>query len=899
MSYGVGRQQMKQTFVAKNLDALGVKPSVSLIFPLEFVNDSASAKWLTGLLNRLFIKELYFRGNILQAAFTNKIIQNSDLNNFDLFFQYQPDIRAYLADHPDQTCNLIKRNIFSTISYRWSIHSWDIALIRFFGRRPEVLDLSDLAGNKAISVNDAQNVQAVFALQVKNGKMVLTDISEQLNRKNGRLALPEKPKGIKQILIIRRYRLQIKDRISQRFNFYNLAHARMLQEIFSVKLKKKFKAYKGLFFDMELIFESLNQQSWPEYDHILENFSNQLLKNIAASWVNGRDAWKVAYEIARKDFFIHELRRDLSKMSTSLKHFIPSDHSLTQRMELNAAFILQIDARKFLPGTPYYRQSLMQIKRMATRRHLEGTPRAPVAIHHLFNRRFSFADKQKHLDQLIASGANHFYFTFLAESCQAKANVLNRLQADNAEFPYYSVWLNRLHQLGHFLQKSVPRCEILALYPLFDTYQDDFLQALQTLEERHLNYALIDLDLFSNDKQCTVNGNRIACNGQTFRVIVLPAVSVLPVATLEKLAKFVEKGGTVLALKNLPRFSLETKKQRTFDNLKKEIWFEGNEPLATSFKKHDSGGRGFYQKDLGRMDSLLEELQPFLKFKIKTSAGAVRFTFQEAEEACYLFIVNTQPQNNVVKIHSPYIGRPYYWNFTEAESVPCPFWYTDPRGLHLKITLMPSESRLLLISKTRSASVRQLYSAELDGVKIMHQGETLFEAEGWRRKEGFAELTVKQDSSLTTVKEKIPDKIPILRISSKNWHLKSKNYEGKAYLGDHSKLYPFGNGSVIYHKIIILERKYTKSYRLFLDLGKVMDWCVLYWNDVFVARSFAPPYVFDISDFVRSGENKLSIGVFYTQANRLAQNCDIFPLREYGLFGPVKIIPYGRIHIKI
>ena len=60
-----------------------------------------------------------------------------------------------------------------------------------------------------------------------------------------------------------------------------------------------------------------------------------------------------------------------------------------------------------------------------------------------------------------------------------------------------------------------------------------------------------------------------------------------------------------------------------------------------------------------------------------------------------------------------------------------------------------------------------------------------------------------------------------------------------------------------------------------------------------------PPYEFDITSLLRPGKNLLTFNIYNILANKLTQKPggirDGLVLKEYGLFGPVRIIPYSYL----
>ena len=90
-----------------------------------------------------------------------------------------------------------------------------------------------------------------------------------------------------------------------------------------------------------------------------------------------------------------------------------------------------------------------------------------------------------------------------------------------------------------------------------------------------------------------------------------------------------------------------------------------------------------------------------------------------------------------------------------------------------------------------------------------------------------------------------------------------------------------------------------------LNLGDVRSWATVFVNDREVARLWCPPYACDISDFVKSGENRLRIEVTSTIYNQLVLDAAKpkadrktwvlggpkadAPLADAGLYGPVTL----------
>ena len=115
---------------------------------------------------------------------------------------------------------------------------------------------------------------------------------------------------------------------------------------------------------------------------------------------------------------------------------------------------------------------------------------------------------------------------------------------------------------------------------------------------------------------------------------------------------------------------------------------------------------------------------------------------------------------------------------------------------------------------------------------------------------------------------------------------------GLTTLGDWSQVGVLANysGGARYDKSFELSEDELKNARVYLSLGKVGASCRVHVNDQVVGELHASPWRIEITDFVRSGANALSIEVYNTLGNFYRN----IPTRyngatESGLIGPVEV----------
>ena len=317
------------------------------------------------------------------------------------------------------------------------------------------------------------------------------------------------------------------------------------------------------------------------------------------------------------------------------------------------------------------------------------------------------------------------------------------------------------------------------------------------------------------------------------------------------------------------------------------------------FTQNEAGGISYFLPSYQHLPSTLQELNRYFIVRIMSQEEkpGIMFTLREDGKIVYMFFLNTNRNKTVsCKVKTRYTGRPYRWNFDLGESQPFGQWHIQKDELYFDLHLQPAESALFVIDRSKSTRIWQLVESDLDGCQIIKQDRDHFVLRGWKREEAAFRLLVGKGKLQEDLNYEVKNKLPILAISSQGWYFESEPYEGKINLGNLSLRFPSLIKPVTYNKIIILKKPYTRGQKLILDLGTVRHWCTLYVNDQFVAQKLTPPWQFDITDYLHEGENRISIQVMNNLSNALSQNSTLdnfrYPLLDFGLFGPVKLIPY-------
>lgn len=890
----------------RNLELQKEESSLSVICPngLPLAEDELTA--LLGWLEKWFIRQILIMGNTSRDSSLFKISSNTKISRFLLFFEFWPDLKPELNKSEASAAAVLQPYLFCTRDYFKRHQAWGKDIFHFYGATPEIFCISQKRATEKINVPNADDVEAIFLINSSELSSfrfeLLRNITTILNRREGLALLQEKVDTTYTLVIFRKAFLFELQFTEYRLNRGNNNLLEQLQKTFRQGYVKSARL-DGMIFDLEKFFRPecacppllpINTKDQDDQTALIS-----LAMEALAQTTMGMPA-SLNFRRFLKRKFDNFTLSGFNTIGGEVKYIIDSASSVISLLQTGSDFIICIDEKQFEPGAPYFRESCLQVRRAASRSAAQHSDCVSIALHDLLNTDFSFAEKKFHLDLLILRGANHFVFNIAAQTGIALPHLYQKLRFLDPDAEHYFDWFAYLQQLGHFMKTGIYRPDALVLYPALDDSFDDFYQAIAQLERFGVSYELTDFDLFNDFSFYVADHKQINFNNNYFSLVILPAISVMPLETLQKLANFYTRGGIIVALGGLPERPDNYNEQDNFEKLLREIWPEESSVSGAVFKLHESGGRGYFQPQIPQFNVLLDEVNSVLRLQLLANRSGIMYRLYETNDAFQLFVMNTdQTYSGEFTLRTKLNGRPYRWNFARAELTIFPNWYYEKQQLCLCMNLLPTQSELLIIDKKQSPNVWQLSESELDGCVLLQQDERSIRLEGWQRKEGNFFLTLCNGQKTKKLSYDVLSKLPVLVVSPKAWYLESAIFSGKINLGDLSLALPTESGEFIYHKIIVIKDVYLQGQKLFLDIGEVKYSCAVFINDQFVERRLWPAPAADITGYVLAGENKISIKIHNNLSNRLAKEdggrMNGFVAESYGLFGPVKIIPYNKL----
>lgn len=358
-----------------------------------------------------------------------------------------------------------------------------------------------------------------------------------------------------------------------------------------------------------------------------------------------------------------------------------------------------------------------------------------------------------------------------------------------------------------------------------DEQMDKFLgkQVIAQVLDAGFNLDFIDADTIDNA-------------GIPYRVLILPAVDRLPVATYAKILDFAQKGGIVIATRRTPATApglMNAEQDSTKLRQLSQTLFQGGVSTAHFFADETALGA-----------ELAKDATPDMK--LSPATPEIGFIHRKLPDGDLYFVANTS--NETKRVHAQFRNAGHHaemWDAFSGEIAGLP----DPGNIELDLEAYGS--RLIFFS-----------DAATDATPQPVRNETLRVDLSRRWKETFGETGLSRDMD---------------RLASWSDDAETRYYSGLATYEkrfdlplDHVLqgtrfLIDFGAGT----RTPLPSPPGEHNMWAYLD-GPVRDAAEVYVNGKLAGVVWHPPFRIDVTDQVRAGSNDLRIVVGNTAINELA-----------------------------
>jgi hypothetical protein len=494
-------------------------------------------------------------------------------------------------------------------------------------------------------------------------------------------------------------------------------------------------------------------------------------------------------------------------------------------------------------------------------------------------------------------------------------------------------------------------------YPQFMPYGE----LGKTLVANGYDFDPVNDDILQN--RARVEDGRIKVRDLTYRFLILPKTTAVPVATMEFVRQFALGGGVVVALDELPSESVGLKDGAQHDTRVKQIVNElfgpdgkgmnqpggGRTYFIASYKipRYDTSKRPFYQvpepyqptpaltaPQRALLEALREHLAPDFALAGSQQSDGLTFLHRRLGSEDLYFVTNLQLETSETAVTFRVNGKiPERWDPMTGEIAPVLVYRTLAAGVEIPIRLPARGSLCILfragqrqphLTETNLEEVRDLTERRVEGI-VNHNGE--------------AHVTVLKNGQSKTAQVMVSGLPEPLAVSG-TWRMTIEGYrferlqeevaQLQSWTEDPRTMHFSGTGS--YELDFEVPGEYVSAgLEAVLDLGRVGDVAEVILNRRAVGVAWMQPYHLDVTETIRAGTNHLEVLVTNTLINYVSglttlpevpeeliphygRTTDIYtlgtkawkehekdfhPLPPSGLMGPVRIVARRKVALEL
>ena len=438
-------------------------------------------------------------------------------------------------------------------------------------------------------------------------------------------------------------------------------------------------------------------------------------------------------------------------------------------------------------------------------------------------------------------------------------NEFNRKNTWFSHMGLFSDYLKRVNlmlqqglnvaDVAYFIGEDAPKMTGATNPPLPKGYQFDYM-----------NGEVLEKNMTVKDRKLTLP------HGTQYRMMVLPPLDTMRPEILKKIKELVEDGGIVMGNppSRSPSFENYPDCDQEVQEIASEMW-EGLDGTTTKSKKI---GKGFLLRGMTMQEALdfikcppdvkIEEYEPVL------------YGHRTTDDAEIYFISNQSETDMVFAPEFRVTGKqPEHWDAVHGTMRDLKSFKFTKTGTIVPLKLAPLESAFIVFRKDAEGDT------QLDVEANFPEMKTITEVTG-----PWTATFTGMKAPKPLVMDKLLDLTAISDFDTRHFSGRI-NYESKFNLTD------------------------TKG-PIFVDLGQFGVMAKVKVNGKYAGGAWTPPYRVDITDFVKSGENKIEVDVATTWRNRIIGDLNLpenereisvsvfdgnkdSPLQPSGLTGPVLI----------
>ncbi|MEN8139284.1 MAG: glycosyl hydrolase [Bacteroidota bacterium] len=488
-------------------------------------------------------------------------------------------------------------------------------------------------------------------------------------------------------------------------------------------------------------------------------------------------------------------------------------------------------------------------------------------------------------------------------------------------------WMEYLGRTSYMLQQGKFVGDIVYYY---GNKGANFVQPKYTYSDfEGYDFDVTNLDVLLN-RMDVKDGNIVLPDGLSYEVLVLPAQNNITLSAIKKVKELVSKGATVIGERPSRATGLldAAKNDAEVQKLAAELWGSIDGKSVTENKV--GKGRVIFGKEVKQVLAEMGVTQDFSYLKESKQGKAVELDYihrRTANEEIY-FVRNAKDEKMTVKANfRVQNATPELWNPSTGERTPVLAYSVFDKGITIDMDLDKFESVFVVFTKGKADYVNSLKgNAVVRSVK----GSTVT-VEAFKNEKVSVVTSADKTISVDVAN------VPAIDDVTGEWTMEFLPTRGKTYGGpaqaikSELKSYTdfdqadvkYFSGEVKYTNAVTVDAsKLANGNKVYLDMGDLWLSGDVTVNGQYVGNVWKAPYVIEVTDKVKAGENTFEIVIANTWANRMIgdtklpkdkrytrsnidghETSEAIPFedlepRKSGLFGPVKLVYSTSVEIK-
>lgn len=413
-----------------------------------------------------------------------------------------------------------------------------------------------------------------------------------------------------------------------------------------------------------------------------------------------------------------------------------------------------------------------------------------------------------------------------------------------------------------------------------DDINEAFIAAAHALEDVQVDFDFLDEGALDGDPALIEHAHprrsRLVVGAQQYAIVVLPYTPMLSLGAVRTLTDFVDGGGILVAVGELP----EREPSGRTDRLARALG-----RLFTSPRAHRATDPAKAAEVVAASGGAAATLSP-----ATSDVRALRL--KHAGEPAFL-VTNESDKAIEVTATFPALGAPQIWDPDTGEATPAGVWRKEESGTAVPLRL-ETRATLLVVFRTTGGEPAHAIEANAPVEKVTVDHDTVT-ATVRVSSATTVRVTAVDGNRRYTGTHTSSDPLTAMPLDGE-WSFRFDRDGTESIsrpLGPWTDLDASHSGSAVYQRDVTLGARDLAGRRWQLDLGQVREVAEVTVNGGRLPSRLWPPYRLDVTDVLRTGTNTIRVRVTNTGANARG---DTLPS---GLLGPAFLRPERLIHIRL